>query len=359
MPRLVLANTATAEYRRSYFDLRATDGLTAVTSEAAGQPQISTDGGAWTNTGIGTLTHIGNGRYYADLTQAAIATAGLVISTRYKSASTVETPGDTFQVVGFNPNDSIRMGLTSLPAATPATSGGLPIIGTGANAISTDGAGNVNTAVQKWLTAAPNALASGNVQVSVAAMQPTVVTATSIATDAITNSKIAAGAIDNAQLIATTSIENAVWNAVRASHSTSGTFGQGVASVQGNVTGNVSGSVATVAAGVTVSTNNDKTGYTVAVGGIDASAFAANAVDSAALAQSASQEIADEVLNRDIAGGSSGGARNVRNALRSLRNKTAISAGTLTVYQEDDTSSAWTAAVTTAAGDPIASVDPT
>jgi hypothetical protein len=42
-----------------------------------------------------------------------------------------------------------------------------------------------------------------------------------------------------------------------------------------------------------------------------------------------------------------------------MRNRKAIAAGTLTVYQEDDSTEAWTAAVTTAAGDPISELDPT
>jgi hypothetical protein len=96
----------------------------------------------------------------------------------------------------------------------------------------------------------------------------------------------------------------------------------------------------------------------VAVGGIGATAFAAGAVDAAALAQDAAQEIADEFLNRNLAGGGSGNTRNVRNALRILRNRAAIAGGTLTVYQENDTSSAWTAVITTAAGNPISEVDP-
>ena len=356
MPRLVLANTSTAAYRRSYFDLRASDGLTIVTGEAGGQPQISTDGGAWTDTGIGTLSHIGNGRYYADLAQSAVSTAGRVIQTRYKSSNTVETPGDTFQVVAFDPNDSIRMGLTALPAATPATSGGLPIIGTGANAISTDGAGNVNANVTFWRGSQPNTITTGRVDVTVGAMQASVLNAAAIATDAITADKIAADAIGSSELAATAAAEiaDAVWDEARADHATAGTFGQGVASVQGNVTG----SVASVTADVTVGTNNDKTGYTIANGGIAAASFAAGAVDAAALAQDASREVADEILNRDIAGGASGGARNVRSALRAIRNKTAISGGTLTVYQEDDSTSAWTASVATTAGDPISSVDP-
>lgn len=101
--RLVIANQATASKRRVYFHLvDVSDGLTAETGEASGQPQISTNGGAFTDTGIGTLTHLGNGRYYADLTQAAVATAGDTIQTRYKSANTAECPGDSVQVVAID-----------------------------------------------------------------------------------------------------------------------------------------------------------------------------------------------------------------------------------------------------------------
>jgi len=104
----------------------------------------------------------------------------------------------------------------------------------------------------------------------------------------------------------------------------------------------------------------DKTGYSIGVGGIASTAFAANAIDSAALAPSAAQEIADEILNRNLAGGGSGSSRNVRNALRTARNRMEITAGgAMTVYEEDDTTVAWTAVVTRTAGvNPIVEVDP-
>ena len=94
------------------------------------------------------------------------------------------------------------------------------------------------------------------------------------------------------------------------------------------------------------------------MGGIAATAFAAGAINAAALAQDAAQEIADEILDRDLVGGSSGNTRNVRNALRALRNRVAIVAGTATVYTEDDVGVAWTAVITTTAGDPISEVNP-
>lgn len=71
--------------------------------------------------------------------------------------------------------------------------------------------------------------------------------------------------------------------------------------------------------------------------------------------------VADAILDRDMATGSDSGSasiRTVRQALRFSRNKVTIAGGTLTVTKEDDTTASHTATVTTAAGDPITSVDP-
>lgn len=75
------------------------------------------------------------------------------------------------------------------------------------------------------------------------------------------------------------------------------------------------------------------------------------------LATAGNAAIADKILGRNLAG-SSDGTRTVADALRALRNRTALSGGTLTVYAEDDSTPAWTAAVTTSAGDPISQIDP-
>lgn len=51
--------------------------------------------------------------------------------------------------------------------------------------------------------------------------------------------------------------------------------------------------------------------------------------------------------------------RSALNALRFLRNKWSIAAGTLTVCREDDTATAWTSALTTnASADPVTASDP-
>lgn len=69
-------------------------------------------------------------------------------------------------------------------------------------------------------------------------------------------------------------------------------------------------------------------------------------------------ENADALLGRNVSGGSSTG-RTVKQAFHFIRNKWVVAAGTLTVYDTDDTTSSWTAAVTgTPGADPVTGNDP-
>lgn len=73
----------------------------------------------------------------------------------------------------------------------------------------------------------------------------------------------------------------------------------------------------------------------------------------------AQTDFADALLKRDMSAVSGEAARSPLNALRFLRNKWAIVAGVLTVYKEDDSTSAWTSALTTnASADPVVTSDP-
>jgi hypothetical protein len=69
-------------------------------------------------------------------------------------------------------------------------------------------------------------------------------------------------------------------------------------------------------------------------------------------------ENADALLKRDMSAVSGEAARSPLNALRWLRNKWVISAGTLTVYKENDTDAAWVATTTQTAGNPTTGIDP-
>ncbi len=148
----------------------------------------------------------------------------------------------------------------------------------------------------------------------------------------------------------------AVWDALTSALTTVGSIGKLLASI------------ILTSGKVTVGTNDDKTGYAIGTGGISAASFAASAIDNAAiapdaigsseLASSAVNEIADGILTRNINGGSSTG-RTVKEALKGLRNRVDGSTGTLTVYEEDDTTPSWTAVLTRdAAADPITEINP-
>tara|TARA_R110000744_G_scaffold85789_2_gene167648 strand:- start:8976 stop:11699 length:2724 start_codon:yes stop_codon:yes gene_type:complete len=65
----------------------------------------------------------------------------------------------------------------------------------------------------------------------------------------------------------------------------------------------------------------------------------------------------DSILNRNLASGSNGG-RTVKDALRGSRNKVSIVGTVMTVYQEDDSTVAWTANLEIATRGAINSVDP-
>ena len=71
-----------------------------------------------------------------------------------------------------------------------------------------------------------------------------------------------------------------------------------------------------------------------------------DAVDAILVATDVGQEIADRVLARNIAGSSDGG-RTVTSALRSLRNRIAVSDSSLIIYEEDDVTIAWHGSLTT------------
>ncbi len=92
-------------------------------------------------------------------------------------------------------------------------------------------------------------------------------------------------------------------------------------------------------------------------GAIITTTYGAGARDAAGQATDAEEADADALLTRNIAGGSNG-TRSVQDALRVLRNKVTIAGGTMTVKKEDDSTTAWTGAVATSAGDPISEIDP-
>jgi len=146
-----------------------------------------------------------------------------------------------------------------------------------------------------------------NMAVDVANVNTSAIINNSFAVDSITSGALSTGAA--------TEIAGAVWDEARTSHTTAGSFGQGVASVQGNVTGSVgsvTGAVGSVGAGgitsasfaaaaitATAIATDAITANKVADGTIDALTFAAGAINATAIASDAitANKIADGAID--------------------------------------------------------------
>ncbi len=229
-------STASQEVPLGYF-VDSTDGNTEETALTIANTDIKLwKNGATTlaNKNSGGATHISNGIYYAVLDATDTDTVGpMVIFVHVSGALTVRLE---CCVLAANVFDSLVGATDKLDVNTAEIAGS-----------------NVSTSTAQIgvnvVNAAGTAWGSGAITSGVFATGA--ITATAIAADAIGASELATDAV--------TEIAAGVWNSARATYTAAGSFGQGVASVQGNVTG----SVASVTAGVTVTTNNDKTGYSL------------------------------------------------------------------------------------------------
>ncbi len=103
----------------------------------------------------------------------------------------------------------------------------------------------------------------------------------------------------------------------------------------------------------------DANAYSITAAAITAAAIATDAIDADALKTDAITEIVLAILKTDWTGITGESERSVLNALRFLRNKWSITGTTLTVTKEDDTTAAWTSALSTdAAAVPVVGSDP-
>jgi hypothetical protein len=154
---------------------------------------------------------------------------------------------------------------------------------------------------------------------------------------AVMTVKLSSGGLTGAQTA------TAVWSASVAGYATATDFG-GVMMETNNVVNGIEATVLDIPQSVW---DAPKSSHTVA------NTFGAKLQDNV---------MADELLAREIGSGSSAGAineRTVRSALRGLRNKTTVINSEMTVYKEDDASTAWSATVSSSdSSKTITGVDP-
>jgi hypothetical protein len=243
------------------------------------------------------------GLYRFDIPNAVFATAGTDKAVvMLKGATNMAPVLLEYQIVAFNPDDAVRLGLTAIPNVAIGTTG---------------------------------SIALGN------------------ATGAVTVADKTGYSLSGTQAFNVTG--NITGNLSGSVGSVTGSVGSVTGSV-GSVTGNVTGSVGSIATG-------GITTASFAAGAINAAAIATDAIGSDKLAATATAEIADAILARNLdssgnEASTTSSGRTVRNALRILRNKVDASSGTqVDVYNEADTSVIWSQAITTSvSADPIVKV---
>ena len=173
-----------------------------------------------------------------------------------------------------------------------------------------------------------------------------------------------------------TAAENAdaVWDEALSGHLSAGSTGEALnaagaagdpwtTSLPGAYSSGQAGHIIGTYLDAAISTRLATSGYTAplsASGTRTALGLASADLDAQLAALPTATENADALLNRDMSAVSDTNSRSPLNALRHIRNKWSVSGTTLTVTKEDDTTTAWTATVTTNAGaDPITGSDPT
>lgn len=292
-------------------------------------------------TGTGQLDFTG-GIVKVDLqtikTQAVTCAAGVTVlaSVGTAATSTAQT-GDAFARIGVN-----GAGLTALGDTRLA---------------------NLDVASSTLATAANLATLAGYVDTEVAAIKAK--------TDNLPAAPAATGDIPTAATIA-----DAVWDEATSGHSTAGTTGKALtdaaasgdpwgtalpgaysAGTAGHIIGNrIDVALSTLATAAALQTVDDFLDTEIAA--IKAKTDNLPAAPAATGDIPTADQNADALLARNIAGGSSSG-RTVTQALCFLRNKWTVAAGTLTVYGTDDSTTSWTATVSTdASALPVTGNDP-
>lgn len=268
-------------------------GLVAAIDHATTGILLSKNGGAQAirSQAVTASTYDAHGCYRVTLSATDTNTLGSLLVI-YTDAATCLPVWQYFNVVAANVYDSLIGGgdildvsVTQwLGTAVGAGTAGVPNVDITriANAVVSATTAQIGANVVNVAGAAVNALVSGRMDSSVGAMAANVITAAATAADA--------GA----------ELADAVWDEARSGHVAAGSFGEGVASVQGNVTGSaasVTGAVGSVTGAV-----GSVTGAVGSVTGAVGSVTADVPLDEAAIADA----VWDEPLAQARGAGSYG-----------------------------------------------------
>ncbi len=177
---------------------------------------ISKAGGSFASP-AGAVTEVGNGWYKVAGNATDNATLGPLVL--HAEGTGADPTDEVYEVVAYDPQDAVRLGLTALPNAAAAASGGLITRGTSTGQLNVSG-GRADSDVLYWNAAAvatpnvagapivdltywrgstPNTLQSARVDCHVATVANAAITASAIATGAIGAAQIASDAVTEIQ----------------------------------------------------------------------------------------------------------------------------------------------------------------
>jgi hypothetical protein len=319
---------------------------------SSGRPEVNTThiaGTAWASTTLFTLashdpgatigtstltqTQVTGGAYALNSASFAF-NAALDLTTTQKAS--VNAEADTaLSDVGLTSTVTGRIDVaTSTRLASASYTAPLDAAGT-RSAVGLASA-NLDTQIATLATASNLATVAGYIDTEVAAIKAK--------TDNLPASPAATGDIPSAAEIA-----DAVWDEAIAGHAGAGSTGEALAAAGAAGDPWITALPGAYSAG--------QAGYIVGTF-LDAAISTRLATSGYTAAPTATQN-ADALLNRDMSAVSDTNSRSPLNALRHIRNKWSVSGTTLTVTKEDDTTTAWTSALSTSPGaDPITGSDP-
>ena len=116
MSQPVQRNETTAFKRNLLFYLVQSDGKTPYVTANGNQPSISINGGSLQTSGVGIMTHLGNGLYSANVLSSVIGQDAIICGFYGLSPGTVDscTPTPSFNTLQFTGNDPYALQI--LPA---------------------------------------------------------------------------------------------------------------------------------------------------------------------------------------------------------------------------------------------------
>ena len=140
------------------------------------------------------------GWYELQFLNSVYATASATALVIHGFGATNMRPFTVIQpLVGYDPNDSVRMGMTALPNAAAEASGGLYTRGTGAGQIKQDSNGTITTLMETAVSGSISTASFVAGAITAAVINTGAIDADAIADGAIDAGAIAAGAITNAK----------------------------------------------------------------------------------------------------------------------------------------------------------------